>query len=248
MSNSNDDIWERFRRGDPSAREDLILAYMPLVNFVAKKINNNLPTNVELDDLVSDGFFGLIDAIEKFEPDRGFQFQTYAVSRIRGEIIDRLRSADWIPRSLRSKFRMVDNATSELELKLQRIPTDNEIANYLNWSLDELNHLRGMFASSSLSALDDVLVTGDFNEKIRLVDTIADSNSDSDNFELLELKDNLARALSTLSQRERVVLILYYFEGLTLQNVGSLLEVTESRVCQIHTKALLSLRDYCILS
>lgn len=240
------ELWDDYTK-DPSsdARDRLILHYSPLVKFVAGRVASGLPQNIDQSDLMSYGIFGLIDAIEKFQPERGFKFETYAISRIKGAIIDELRSIDWVPRSLRAKARNVERAYSTLENKLKRTPEDAEVAKELDVSIDELNNMMAQISFVGLVALDEVIDSGSDKSNVTTVkDTLtADATHDPVvNFEVDEMKQMLADSINRMPDRERLVLTLYYYEGLTLAEIGDVLGVTESRVCQIHTKAIFQLR------
>jgi len=212
------------------------------VKYVAGRVAVGLPQNVEQADLVSYGIFGLIDAIEKFDPARGFKFETYAISRIRGAILDELRSMDWVPRSVRAKGRAVERAFSKLEAELKRSPTDAELAEELDMTDQQLRQVLGQLSLTGVAALDEML--GDRNDANTLGDTLADTNDGPGQlFERSELSDQLASAIGRMPEREKLVLGLYYFENLTLAQIGEVLGVTESRVSQIHTKAVLQLRS-----
>jgi RNA polymerase sigma factor FliA len=237
-------LWHRYRdQRDPEVRERLILHYAPLVKYVAGRVAVGMPANVEHADLVSYGVFGLMDAIEKFEVDRGFKFETYAITRIRGAIIDELRSVDWVPRSVRSKARKLEAALQRLESDLRRSPTEEELAADLGWTVEELQDTLARVSMTSIAALDEVLDVGD-GDRITLVDTLQDLSAilPEDSYDDQETKELLRQTLGRLTEREQTVLGLYYFEGMTLAQVGDVLGVTESRICQIHTKAVMSLR------
>lgn len=237
-------LWERYERDrDDGVREQLILHYAPLVKYVAGRVAVGMPSHVEHADLVSYGIFGLLDAIERFEPDRGYKFETYAVSRIRGAIIDELRSIDWVPRSVRTRARQVEAAMQELEAAQGRSPSENELATHLGWSLEELQDTLARMSMTSIAALDEVLDVGD-GDRITLVDTLQDLTAvlPDESLDDAETKRLLRETLTRLTEREQTVVGLYYFEGMTLAQIGDVLGVTESRVCQIHTKAVLSLR------
>ena len=239
------ELWRDYKDGGTKeARERLILHYSPLVKFVAGRVAAGLPQNIEQSDLVSYGIFGLIDAIDKFDPARGFKFETYAISRIKGSIIDELRSIDWVPRSIRSKARSIERAYSKLENELKRTPTDSEVADELGMSEPELAQTLSQISFVGLVALDELLtVGGERTGSATLGDTVADRAHDPvAAFEVDEMKHVLADAINRMPDRERLVLTLYYYEGLTLSEIGDVLGVTESRVCQIHTKAILQLR------
>jgi RNA polymerase sigma factor for flagellar operon FliA len=240
-------LWREFKAtADPNARERLILNYSPLVKYVAGRVSVGLPQNIEQADLVSYGIFGLIDAIEKFDLGRDIKFETYAISRIRGAIIDELRAIDWIPRSVRSKAREVERAIGKLENDLRRPPTDGELAEELDVSIDDLQEMLNQINLVSVVALDELLSPGgEKGEKVSLVDTLEDTDAPNPEmtFESEETRQILAKSVNILPERERLVITLYYYEGLTLAEIGSVLGVTESRVCQMHTKAVLELRN-----
>jgi RNA polymerase sigma factor FliA len=239
------DLWQQYKTGGTrEARERLILHYSPLVKFVAGRVAAGLPQNIEQADLVSYGIFGLIDAIDKFDPARGFKFETYAISRIKGAIIDELRSIDWVPRSVRSKARAIERAYSKLENELRRTPDDSEVAIELGMTEGEFAQTLSQISFVGLVALDELLSAGaERGNSTTVGDTIADAAHDPvQAFELDEMKHVLADAINRMPDRERLVLTLYYYEGLTLSEIGEVLGVTESRVCQIHTKAIFQLR------
>jgi RNA polymerase sigma factor for flagellar operon FliA len=239
-------LWEDFRAGSPAAREQLILHYAPLVKYVAGRLGAGLPQSVEQADLVSNGMFGLMDALEKFDPARAVKFETYAIPRIRGAILDELRAMDWVPRSVRFKARELDKANNELEAELKRPPTDKEVAQRLGIGVSELQEVLAQISFVSVMALDEVVGGGDERGEPRsLLDTLADAAGGDPTSELegQEMRGILAAAINSLSEREKIVITLYYFEGLTLSEIGEILGVTESRVCQIHTKAVGGLRQ-----
>jgi len=238
--------WKIFKAGgDRLVRERLILHYAPLVTAVAGRVGMRLPAMVEQADLVSYGMFGLIDAIEKYEPGRSVKFETYASSRIRGAIIDELRAMDWIPRSVRTKARAVDRAYAELESELHRVPTESEVATRLQMDIRDLRALFTQLSTVNVAALDELLGAGeDRGDRLSLLDTLGDDRTpDPENsFEAQETKFLLARAIDQLGEREKLVLVLYYYEGMTLAEIGRVLGVTESRISQMHTAAMLRLR------
>jgi RNA polymerase sigma factor FliA len=237
--------WHRFKStGDDEAREKLILHYAPLVKYVASRVATGLPASVEQADLVSYGMFGLIDALTKFEPGRGNKFETYAIPRIKGAIIDELRAMDWVPRSIRFKAREIEKAHTDLESMLKRQPTEQEMAERLGITRRELHDVVSQISFVSVLALDELVSVGaDRGEQVSLIDTLADRGIDpTSGVESQETRGLLAAAINELSEREKIVVTLYYFEGLTLAEIGEILGVTESRVCQIHTKAVGGLR------
>ena len=237
--------WDVFKQtADGDAREKLILHYAPLVKYVASRVASGLPSSVDQHDLVSYGMFGLIDALEKFEPGRGNKFETYAIPRIKGAIIDELRAMDWVPRSVRFKARELEKAQADLEAMLKRQPTEEELADRLGMNRRELHEMVSQISFVSVLALDEVVSAGsDRGESVALIDTLADKGIDPTwGVESQETRGMLAAAINSLSEREKIVVTLYYFEGLTLAEIGEILGVTESRVCQIHTKAVGGLR------
>jgi RNA polymerase sigma factor FliA len=243
------ELWRRYKdEGDERARERLVVAYSPLVKFIAGRMASGLPSHVEEADLISYGLLGLIGAIERFDPDREIKFETFAVARVKGAIIDELRSLDWVPRSVRARARDVEKAHAELEAELQRAPTDEEMAAKLKMDIDEFNDSLLEIANSSVLALDDLWTFADpegGGGQISVLDTIHDPHAVDPETEAQasELKDRLADAIESLPERERLVVALYYYENLTLREIGEVLGVTESRVSQLHTKAVLGLHS-----
>jgi RNA polymerase sigma factor for flagellar operon FliA len=239
-------LWRGYKTTkEDKLRERLILHYSPLVKYVAGRVGVGLPPNIEQADLVSYGIFGLIDAIEKFDIERAIKFETYAISRIKGAIIDELRSIDWIPRSVRYKAREVERAYAALEAKLHRSPTEVEVAEELGIKLEDLHTIFSQVSFVNVVALDELLTAGgEKGDKLSLVDTLEDTKAEDPvaAFETEETKYLLAKAINTLPEREKIVVTLYYYEGLTLAEIGQVLGVTESRICQMHTKAVLQLR------
>ncbi|MGI8874610.1 MAG: RNA polymerase sigma factor WhiG [Egibacteraceae bacterium] len=237
-------LWERFKAdGDTGARERLILQYSPLVKYVAGRVSVGLPATIEHADLTSYGMFGLIDAIERFDLEKGVKFETYAISRIKGAIIDELRAIDWIPRSVRAKARSVERALTALETRLGRAPSERELAEELGMGLKELRANLQQVSLTSVVALDETF-SGQDSERQSLIDVLHDPSAadPESSYEDTELKALLADAVDRMSEREKTVVVLYYFEGMTLAQIGQVLGVTESRVCQVHTKAVLTLR------
>jgi RNA polymerase sigma factor FliA len=210
--------------------------YSPLVKYVAGRVRSGLPQSVEQSDLISEGVIGLIDAIDRFEPERGLQFQTYAVPRIRGAMVDSLRSSDWVPRSLREKKRDIERAQAALETKLGRTPSDDEVAAELGISVAELREAYRKVSYTNVSSIDE-LGLGD-----ELMPSAPDGSGDSD------MGPELLAAVRQLPERDQVIVALYYFEGLTLAEIGQVLGVTESRVSQLHTKVTMTLKTKLSLS
>ncbi len=242
------DLWKRYKgQGDAAARERLVVAYSPMVKFVAGRLGAGLPSHVDDADLISYGLMGLIGAIERFEPERGIKFETFAMTRIRGSIIDELRSLDWVPRSVRARAREIEAAQTRLEHALQRAPTEEELADKLGLTEDELQASLLEIANSSVYALDELWAISDSSgDQVSLLDTISDPTA-ADPQEALdtsEVKDRLAEAIESLPEREQLVVALYYYENMTLREIGEVLGVTESRVSQLHTKAVMRLKGH----
>jgi RNA polymerase sigma factor for flagellar operon FliA len=239
-------LWAVFKEtGDLAARERLILHYAPLVTMVAGRVGAGLPSSVEQADLVSYGMFGLIDAIEKYETDRAVKFETYASSRIRGAVIDELRAIDWIPRSVRTKARAVDRAFATLEGELRRPPSEHEVADRLQMGVGELRAIFTQLSTVNVAALDELLGAGsERGDSLSLLDTLQDRRAadPAASLEVQETRDLLAMAIERLGEREKIVLVLYYYEGMTLAEIGRVLGVTESRISQMHTAAMLRMR------
>jgi RNA polymerase sigma factor for flagellar operon FliA len=242
------ELWRRCKdEGDERARERLVVAYSPLVKYVAGRMAAGLPSHVDEGDLISYGLIGLIGAIERYDLEREIKFETFAVSRIKGAIIDELRSLDWVPRSVRSKARDVERVHGELENRLQRAPTEEEMAEKLGVTVDDFRNSLLEIANSSVLALDDLWTVADPDGgQVSLLDTIRDPHAVDPEAEIntVELKDQLAEAIEALPDRERLVIALYYYETLTLREIGEVLGVTESRVSQLHTKAVIGMRAH----
>jgi len=240
------ELWRTYKRtADQALRDRLILNYAPIVKYVAGRLGSGLPAHVDEGDLVSYGLLGLISAIERYDPDRDVKFETYAIARIKGSILDELRALDWVPRSVRSRARQIERAMSELEAKLGRAPTDEEISAKLGISVDELESSLTDISRSSIAALDELwTISGSGGDQVSLIDTIEDEHGPEPQaaFAQTELREIVADAIVSLPQRERLVITLYYYEDLTLREIGEVLGVTESRVSQLHTKAILRLK------
>jgi RNA polymerase sigma factor FliA len=225
-------------------RDYFVMKYSPLVKYVAGKVSMGMPQSIEFDDLVSYGTFGLIDAIGKYDPDRGIKFKTYAMTRIRGAIFDELRSIDWIPRSIRQAAKKIEHAIAELENKLGRTVEDDEIARELGISMDEFQSVLNKVSGTSMLSLNDIWFLGDDSDELSILETLeAPDNMNPDVLiEKEEIKDFIVDAIKKLPDKERKVIVLYYYEDLTLKEIGQVLDVTESRVSQLHTKAIMRLR------
>lgn len=241
------EVWQSFKRShDPELREQLILRYASLVKYVAGRIAVGLPRTVEFDDLLSWGVFGLIDAVEKFDPQREVKFETYAIARIRGAILDGLRATDWIPRSVRQKARKLEETIAALERRLGRAATDAEVAEALGVSVEEYHQLLTDVQATTVLSLEEAWSQQNEEDGLRVRETVADptSNDPEEQLAQREMLDELVQALDRLPERERLVITLYYYEGLTLKEIGKVLGVSESRISQIHTKAVLRLRAH----
>ncbi|MDY7027890.1 MAG: RNA polymerase sigma factor WhiG [Spirochaetota bacterium] len=243
---TEEELWELYRKTqDPKIRDIFVKQYAPLVKYVAGKVAVGMPHNVDFDDLVGFGVFGLIDAINKFDPNKHVKFKTYAVTRIRGAIFDELRSIDWVPRSVRQKSREIEETIHNLEASLGRSATDSEIARELGMDENEFQKTMMKISGTSILSLNDVWCTSDENDRISIVDSIESPRSlNPDNIvEKEEIKRVIVQAINELPEKEKKVLVLYYYEDLTLKEIGKVLEVTESRISQLHTKAILRLRS-----
>ncbi len=228
---SLDELWARFGEDRSEAvRNQLVLHYSPLVKYVAGRVRSGLPQSVESADLVSEGVIGLMDAVEKFEPERGLQFQTYAVPRIRGAIIDSIRASDWVPRSIRTLQRTVEQAREALQHRLNRMPTDVELCELAGVTPADLRKLRER--PSNVSSADD--------DELAAIDDLAPAVDDA--LEHADTRAALLKALRELPERDQIVITLYFFEGLTLSEIGQVLSVTESRVSQLRSRATSALR------
>ncbi|HJW76169.1 MAG TPA: RNA polymerase sigma factor WhiG, partial [Thermoleophilia bacterium] len=240
------ELWHKFKHeGDQDARNRLILAYAPLVKYVAGRMSSGLPAHIEEADLISYGLLGLIGALERFDPSREIKFETYAIARIKGSIIDELRSLDWVPRSVRSKAREIEKVIALLETRLHRAPTDEEIARELGMEDDEFQTALSQISNTAIVALDELwAISGSDGDTAALIDTIEDpkARDPSRMLDVTEMKARLATAIDALPKREKIVIALYYYENLTLREIGEVLGVTESRISQLHTKAILRLK------
>lgn len=243
-----DKLWQNYiKTHDAQYRDQLIVEYAQLVKIVAGRLSMYLGYNVEYDDLVGYGIFGLIDAIDKFDYGKNVKFETYASLRIRGAILDQIRRMDWIPRSLRQKQKRIDQAMSKIETETGKPATDEQIAQELGITLDELNNWQGQAKMSNMVSLDEFTEEGTETTKMEAVGN-ARFEKPEDAVEREELKKMIVEALDTLTEKEREVVVLYYYEDMTLKEISLVLEVSESRVSQLHTKALnkmkLKLGDY----
>ncbi len=228
----------------PENSEQIIKEYAPMVKYVANRIALRLPPHIEVDDLISVGVIGLIDAIEKYDPTRGAKFKTYAEFRVRGSILDELRSMDWVPRSVRQKASSLDSVMEKLKARLGRLPEDEEVAKEMGLSLDEFFDTLNQTQNMPILSLEDLGIAKESGEHKSLLDCLA-GKGDADpqtQHRLNELKGVIAKAIDTLPEKERLMVSLYYYEELTMKEIGEVLSITESRVSQIHSKAVFRLR------
>ena len=241
------ELWSEYRKTDSKACKDKLIAeYAGLVRYTAQRVAINLPPSVELDDLIGSGVMGLIRAVELFEPERGLKFETFASHKIRGAILDELRALDWVPRSIRQKSRNLQKAYAELETKLGRMPYDDEVAEHLEMTREDLESMLTDVAPTTLISLEESMPDrGDEGKSLALIDTIEDPQGGNPLKELgyQEVKRILKETIGQLPERERLVVALYHYEELTLKEIGEVLSLTESRVSQIHSKAMLKLRS-----
>ena len=225
-------------------REEVIIQYSPMIKYVANRIAMRLPPHIEVDDLISVGVLGLMDAISKYDSSRGAKFKTYAEFRVRGAILDELRSMDWVPRSIRQKASKVDKVVQGLQAKLRRTPEDEEVAKEMGLSLDQFHETLNETKSIPIFSLEDLGIAKESGDQQSLLDCLA-GKADADpqtQVRLVELKEIIAKAIDALPEKERLMVSLYYYEELTMKEIGAVLDITESRVSQIHSKAVYRLR------
>ncbi|MFI3257061.1 MAG: RNA polymerase sigma factor WhiG [Spirochaetales bacterium] len=242
---TEEELWVEFRKTKATQlRDAFIRQYMPLVKYVAGKIAVNMPNSVEFDDLVGFGQFGLLDAINKYDPDKKVKFKTYAVTRIRGAIFDELRQLDWVPRSVRQKSREIEDTIVELEARLGRPAADDEIAQAMGVTLEAFNNTVLKVSGTSVLSLNDVWYSGDSSDRMSIGDSIESPSSLNPDVivEREEIKRVIMEAINELPEKEKMVLVLYYHEDLTFKEIGQVLQVSESRISQLHTKANMRLR------
>ncbi len=248
ITNENEqEYWVEFKKSlSPHIREALVIKYSPLVKYVANKVHVNMKSirDIEFDDLVGFGSFGLMDAIDRYDPDRNIKFKTYAMTRIMGSIYDELRKIDNLPRSIRKEIKEIERAREILENKLSRNAQPQEIADMLGIPLSKYNETMRYNIESSHTSLSEVWYLGDDSDEISIIDTL--KSNDKTNPEYLaereDVKKKIVEALKKLPEKEQQVLILYYYDNLTLKEIGKVLDVSESRVSQLHTKAIQQLR------
>ncbi|KMQ50602.1 RNA polymerase sigma factor for flagellar operon [Chitinispirillum alkaliphilum] len=244
---SLENLWREFKEtGSKLAKDKLLLEYAHLVKYITQRLAVNMPSSVDRDDLLSSGTMGLIKAVETFDPGRGFKFETYAGHKIRGAVLDELRALDWVPRSVRQKSRDLQRTFSKLENELGRMPYDDEVCKELGISMGEYENLLSEVTPTTLISLEEAMPDrGSDAKELRIIDTIEDPGGDNPLKELgfSEVKNILKEAIANLQEKEKLVVALYHYEELTLKEIGVVLELTESRVSQIHSKAVLKLRS-----
>lgn len=238
--------WREFKvEGHPSARVDIINHYSYLVKITAGRLVTSLPGGLDREDLVGAGVIGLIKSVDQFDPSRDVKFETYAIALVRGAILEMLRDEDWVPRSIREKLKALDRANSALERKLGLPPTDAQIAEYMGITVGEVNELLVRAGRTNIYSLDDLLGTSDGDDRMSYIELIEDENANpGGEIEGKEIRRILASGVDKLPDRERLVVALYYFEGLTFKEIGRVLGVSESRVYQLHTQAMNRLRNF----
>ncbi len=236
-------LWEQYLsdRENKEIRDKLILQYIYLSRYVVGRIKVNLPPSFSFEDIVSFGIEGLIDAIEKYHPSKGAKFESYALMRIRGSIIDKIRSSDWLPRTLRRKIKEIKIATERLKQQIGRAPTTKEIADVMGMSEEKVVEI--MSSDVTVNSIYDKKGAGD--DSVEIIDTIEDehSNKPEEEIEKTDAKHELEQALKKLPERERMLLVFYYHENMTLKEIGEAINVSESRVCQLHAQAIMKLRN-----
>jgi len=244
-SKNIDAVWIDYKQTkNPVAKEEIINHYLHLVKYIASRLKVNYPAHVELGDLVSSGILGLLDAIDKFDLERGLKFETYAMSRIRGAIIDELRNLDWTPRSVRKKASDIENTYVKLQKEYGRVATNDEVASDLEINVSDLNITIAQVNNSAFLSLDEYISVGNDRENINRLAIIEDEKAEKPDIELhkQQVKDILGRSIDELPKKIKQMVALYYFENLNLKEIGEVLGVSESRVCQIHSQAMLILR------
>ncbi len=242
---TEDELWLEFKKTrSPEIRDAFIRKYMPLVKYVAGKVAAGMPGNIEFDDLVGFGQFGLLDAINKYDPEKNVKFKTYAVTRIRGSMIDELRVLDWVPRSVRQKAREIEDAIVQVESRLGRPASDAEIADAMGISEEEFQQTVMRVSGTSVLSLDDVWYSGDDSDHVSIGDSIESPSSFNPDVivEREEIRRVIIESIKELPKKEKMVLVLYYHEDLTFKEIGQVLNVSESRISQLHTKANMRLR------
>jgi RNA polymerase sigma factor for flagellar operon FliA len=246
IMSSIDNVWKEYKETQSKvAKDKLLLEYASLVKYIAQRIAVNLPSSVERDDLVSAGILGLVKAVETFEPQRGFKFETYAGHKVRGAILDELRALDWVPRSVRQKSRDLQKVYAKLENEFGRMPYDDEVCKELGVSMKEYEDILTEVTPATIVSLEEAMPDREADSKeLRIIDTIEDPGGSNPLKELgfTETKNILKDAIAALPEKEKLVIALYHYEELTLKEIGVVLDISESRVSQIHSKVVLRLR------
>ena len=242
---AHEEVWLRYRTENcQGARQELVEKYIRIVRYVAGRMAIGLPHYVDFNDLISAGLLGLIQSIDNFDYERGIKFETYAIPRIRGAILDELRSQDWFPRSLRRKAKQLEEVYARLEARLGRPATDREVADALQIDVSDLDGILGEVAVATIMSLDADASSDESDQSTNLGEYLADPKAE-DMEKIIaaqEMRELIGKRMAELPEKEQLVLVLYYYEELTLKEIGEILDVTESRVCQIHTKAIMRLK------
>jgi RNA polymerase sigma factor for flagellar operon FliA len=237
---------EKFNEIPNDLKDQIVLEHTALIKYIVNRIAVRLPSHIDLDDLYSTGVIGLIDAIDKYDPEKNCKFKTYAEFRIKGAILDQLRSLDWVPRSVRQKSRKLERAYGEIEQRLGRAATDDEVADSLGLEIDKFHTMLNQVRGISMVNLEEVRGTNSDGDRTgTFADIIEDVHSENPfaSLKLLETKNVISDTIGLLPEKERLVVSLYYYEDLNMKEIGGILGITESRVCQIHTKAVMRLRS-----
>jgi len=235
-------IWRTYKEtSDPNLRNLLIERYLPLVRYISERLLVSLPKSIDVEDLQSAGVFGLMDAIDGFDLERGIKFKTYCTTRIRGSILDELRSQDWVPRLVRLKAHQLSKAYKALEIELGREPTDFEMAEKMGISLDELGSIVGEASVCYIFSLSEKWDENEDDDSLEKIEMLEDRQS-LDPIETLNQKDVLRAITRSLTKKEKLIIIMYYYEGLTMREIGDILNLTESRVCQIRSNVMAKLK------
>ena len=239
-------LWKEYKKnGSNEIKDKLIINYAPIVKYVAGRVSINLPSNIDMSDLISYGMFGLIDAIDKFDMKREIKFETYSITRIKGAIVDELRSLDWVPRSVRHLGRELEKCYQEFQNKNRRAPSEKELAEVMDLPIEKLHELFNKLSNSSVLALEEMKIFDGSSDGLPLMNIVQNKKGEdpSEMFDSRELRKTLSETIKKLPEREKIIVTLYYYEGLTLKEIGEVLGITESRVSQLRTKATISLKS-----
>lgn len=239
------EAWKQYKvSGDERSREQLIRQYAHLVKITAGRVVAHLPASLEWDDVYSAGIIGLIKAVDQYDPTRNVKFETYAIALIRGAILEMLRSEDWVPRSVRDKLKNLERTYFALEVRLGRPPTEEEIAEALGVSIQDYRQMLADAARANILSLENILVQNEEEEQVLIADCLTAADNLTEEAEQREQLRALANAIDRLPERERLVIMLYYYEGLTFKEIGQVMEISESRVYQLHAQAMVRMRTY----